>query len=288
MNWFCDLSGLNCLDLQRAVSDIQLQLNVTLAFLGLLIAFVIIFGIVSKWLTSRKQATTPSLSKLDRMGWRNQPEPALQKSHWWSDYWQGISTEFFGAVVTTVLLGLGVLIFEQYQDIQNRKAELILQMGSDERVWAIEAVRQLDVEGWLSDGALNNAILWNADLTNADLRLADLTNANLYGVNFTNARSNNANFMNAYLDAANFTNADLDDANFTNADLLFANFTNAYLDAANFMNANLRLADFNETIILPDGTNWTPDTDMARFTDPTHPNFWNPCVEVSPAPWYCE
>lgn len=31
---------------------------------------------------------------------------------------------------------------------------------------------------------------------------------------------------------------------------------------------------FDEATILPDGTKWTPRTDMRRFTDPNHPKFW--------------
>lgn len=345
MNWVCNLSGLNCIDLQQAISDVQLQLNVTLVFLGLLVAFIIIFGAVSKLLTARQHRKQPQLSKLDRMGWRQQPEPIQPKGSWWSDYWQGISTEFFGAVVTTILLGLGVLIFEQYQDIQNRKADLILQMGSDERVWAVEAVRQLSAEGWLTDGTLTNADLFDADLTNANLRNTDLTNAELVRADLTNADLRSATMTNANLDSADLTdailvaanltgaylfladmtNADLFDANLTNANLFLADMTNAnlflanltgaYLGSADLTDADLRSANltdaylgsadltdadlrnafltganFTEETILPDGANWTPDTDMARFTDPEHPDFWDICIEATPtsAPSYCD
>jgi DNA-binding NtrC family response regulator len=41
--------------------------------------------------------------------------------------------------------------------------------------------------------------------------------------------------------------------------------------------ANLQMAS------LPDGTNWTPDTGMARFTDPEHPEFWRSDDPGSPA-----
>ena len=35
-------------------------------------------------------------------------------------------------------------------------------------------------------------------------------------------------------------------------------------------------AQFDEQTILPDGTNWTTQTVIARFTDPQHPYFWQP------------
>jgi hypothetical protein len=69
---------------------------------------------------------------------------------------------------------------------------------------------------------------------------------------------------------------------------------------ANLLNANLTDAKFDETTVLPDAVweyvtqtdinitgYWTPDTDMSRFTDPEHPDFWDPCVELEQIPWYC-
>ena len=49
------------------------------------------------------------------------------------------------------------------------------------------------------------------------------------------------------------------------------------------MYANLTGADFAEDTRLPDGTHWTPDTDITRFTDPDHPRFWRSDDPESPA-----
>jgi len=40
--------------------------------------------------------------------------------------------------------------------------------------------------------------------------------------------------------------------------------------------AHLERAKLAEHTTLPDGTRWKPDTDLARFTDPDHPDFWRP------------
>jgi uncharacterized protein YjbI with pentapeptide repeats len=55
-----------------------------------------------------------------------------------------------------------------------------------------------------------------------------------------------------------------------------ANLGEVNLGGANLQGAILKRANLDEFTILPDGTKWTPDTDMARFTDPDHPDFWRP------------
>ncbi|MEL7433487.1 MAG: pentapeptide repeat-containing protein, partial [Chloroflexota bacterium] len=59
-----------------------------------------------------------------------------------------------------------------------------------------------------------------------------------------------------------------------------ANLSNTLLWNVNLSNANLKNADLTDAIfdetILPDKTVWTPDTDMTRFTNPEHPDFWSP------------
>lgn len=214
------------------------------------------------------------------------------KSSWWSGFWQGISTEFFGAVVTIILLGLGVVVFEQYQDIQNRKAALILQMGSDERVWAVEATRQLNALGWLEDGTLTRVDLQYADLTDANLGRANLTHTNLERANLTDANLGEAKLTDANLAYGNLTDTFLVNADLTNAYLLGVNLTDANLEYADLTGAyleyaNLTGARFSENTILPDNTNWTPDSDLTRFTDPDHPDFWDICVRDTIRPWYC-
>jgi hypothetical protein len=238
-----------------------------------------------------------------------QPDPESgtpRKSHD-SDFWQGISTEMVGAVITTILLGMLVLVLEQYQTVQNRKEELISQMGSPANDFALEAVRQLSVEYWLDDGSLQSANLMGANLQGANLMFANLRGANLLSANLRGA-----NIIYAELPEVEFYEADLRDAdlyysNFWGADFRYANLQdtdlhNAHLRDAIFRETNLQGANLYETnlrgatlenvnlqdVTLPDGTIWTDDSDMTHFTDANHPDFWNPCIEIDPAPWYCE
>jgi uncharacterized protein YjbI with pentapeptide repeats len=75
--------------------------------------------------------------------------------------------------------------------------------------------------------------------------------------------------------------ANLGEVNLGGANLQGASLFGAFLGGANLRRADLRgavlkRANLDEFTILPDGTKWTPDTDMARFTDPDHPDFWRP------------
>jgi len=55
------------------------------------------------------------------------------------------------------------------------------------------------------------------------------------------------------------------------------------LYVSNLQGATLDGATFDQTTTLPDKTLWTPDTDMTRFTDPDHPQFWRSENPWSPA-----
>ena len=65
-------------------------------------------------------------------------------------------------------------------------------------------------------------------------------------------------------------------ANLEGTDLYEANLQGAVLARANLEGAHLEGAFLSDYTTLPDGTKWTPDTDMTRFTDPKHPDFWFP------------
>ena len=73
----------------------------------------------------------------------------------------------------------------------------------------------------------------------------------------------------------------LRDGSLQGAILSGANLEGAYLVMANLqgavlIGANLQGAKFDDNTTLPDDTRWTRDTDMARFTDPEHPDLWRP------------
>ena len=104
--------------------------------------------------------------------------------------------------------------------------------------------------GWLTGANLYGAYLRGANLDRANLTDANLTGAHLTDANLRGADLTRANLTRAYLRGANLDRANLTDAHLYGADLRDAN-----LDRANLHGA-----------FLPDGTRWTPETDMQKWT----------------------
>jgi uncharacterized protein YjbI with pentapeptide repeats len=170
-------------------------------------------------------------------------------------------------------------------------------------------LRRLAEEGF----ALQQLPLIDIDLSGADLRGLDLSGANLSKAKLRAAKLAGANLQGAHLDAAQLIEADLRGAdlrgasleraylsgadlggarlggarlicslwrvNLVGADLEGADLSGAELFHTDLSGANLRGIRLGETKInsqtrLPDGQTWTAASDLARFTDPTHPQFW--------------
>lgn len=160
--------------------------------------------------------------------------------------------EFTGALILTGLLFLLVTIPGEKRAEYQLKKQLIRNMGSGDNGIALQAVDELRDRGWLFDDSL---IL--APLINANLQGANLVDANLMG-----AMLMNANLDDAYLVCANLEMAWMDRTKLRGANLRGANLTAANLGG-----------EMDETTTLPDGRRWGPDTDIARFTNPNHPDF---------------
>lgn len=140
-------------------------------------------------------------------------------------------------------IGITVLIIANANDVMNTQTEkkrLILQMGSPDNAFAIEAVRQLRVKGWLEDGTLADAYLFDAELCGAKLGEAELSRVNLNKAKLVHAALFDANLNNAKL-----IHADLGRANLSGAELIHADLRRANLSEANLGEANLGKADLS-------------------------------------------
>ena len=169
--------------------------------------------------------------------------------------------------IQSELIGIGasVLIIAnagEYVSILQEKKRLILQMGSPDNAFAIEAVRQLNAKGWLFDGSLEDVNLINANLSGANL-----SGANLYEANLSNANLSNANLERAFLGPGNLSNANLSNANLSGISMMSLNLSNANLSNANlshFMPGHIDISSSNlDGAKYTEGTTWPSDFDPA-------------------------
>lgn len=136
------------------------------------------------------------------------------------------------------------------------KADLIARLGSRVNEEAIRAAEELARHGWLHDGSLKKESLEVANLQGAPLMGAKLQEANLVV------------------------------ANLQGANLMLAKLHGAILLKANLQGAILQETELDAKTILPDGTHYAPEqgtAQLARFTDPNHPDFWRSDDPFSPA-----
>lgn len=220
-----------------------------------------------------------------------------------------LSALLIGLVPEAIGIGFTVFFLDkiyQRREIENLKKRLVREAGSRSNATAIVATEWMESEGWLigNDGLLKNAKLYDANLKNAWLPNINLSGAILLRANLDNAKLHNTNLQNvvAYnailsdviLQDANLENASFSGASLKRAKLQRTNLRGAHFMGADLTGASLKNAEFDnftawgfemsflgteinrKHTILPDGTIWTSEIDMKRFTNPEHPDFWQP------------
>ena len=184
----------------------------------------------------------------------------------YQDYHMNLYTEMIGVVVS---IGITVFVIdrvyerretarlkgqaqrEKVRETQELKERLVHQAGSRVNQIAVNAVEELRHNGWLQG---DDGLLEKADLTEANLRGANLKKANLQG---------------AWLTEANLQGAKLQWADLREAELIDAKFQGAQLQGADLRKAEMEEAKLDGAI-LPDGSEYTDETCLARFTSPAH------------------
>jgi hypothetical protein len=96
----------------------------------------------------------------------------------WGAALLNLGTEFIGAVAVYFVFELIIERVEARETekvaIEDKRAELITRMGSDEREVAVTAVNELRRRGWLTDGSLRRADLKGANLLGARVTAGQL------------------------------------------------------------------------------------------------------------------
>ena len=140
-----------------------------------------------------------------------------------------IYTELLSIITTVGILNFLAQKREERRDREQLKSLLVRQMGSRINEVAVPAVEELRAQGWLQDGSLVGADLWEADLTNAVLWRANLTKAQLHRAKLQNTNLTDANLQDAELNGAdiqhslllrtNLDGAKLEDVDLSGSDL---------------------------------------------------------------------
>ena len=197
----------------------------------------------------------------------------------WEDYYANISAEF-GSVAITVLI---IDTLSRRRQKQEEKQRLIRQMSNKDNGIALQAVEELKALNALKDGTLRRINLEEANLSGVRLGRVDLRQARMDFSNLSEGHLFFSNLERADMSGVDLSGSVLTGANLRSANLVASNFCGALLSEADLMNAKLDNAKFDENTRLPDNTNWNSDVDLARFTDPSHQQFWRSQMAESPA-----
>lgn len=250
------------------------------------------------WLTAQRVAwLLIALAMISGiLGYLSQHPDGFDLTTFAGDFYANVSSEFASIAITVLIIdGLNRRRDQRAAEINDRD-QLIRQLGSNVNEVARRAAEELRARGWLTDGTLQDcdlrvanleeAKLWDADLQGANLQWAKLKKVNLNGsvlvganltqANLQAARMRGADVRGANLFEAKLYRVDFHDARLCDVDLRGAHLEGARLDNADLSGAQCSGALFDTLTTLPDGTAWSGETDIARFTDPNHPDSWRP------------
>jgi len=190
------------------------------------------------------------------------------------DNYSNLSSVFLGAVVTVALVDSISRRIER-RSAASETTMALLSVDSHVREAALQRAR---AQNWLVDGtmsgmALGGVSLAAIDLEAAVLRRVDFVGATLSGSKFYKADLREATFIDAVCHDCDFTLANLRRARLYRAQLEGSHLGGADLRGASLANARLEGANvagcrMNRMTVLPDGSHWSPDRDLAEFVNP--------------------
>src|SRR4028119_458607 len=111
------------------------------------------------------------------------------------ELYANVGTELVGIAITVLFIDA---LNERRQEAQ-LKAQLIREMGSTDNGIALQAVREIEARGELTDGTLIGKKFKKADLDGAELQGADLRSTGFQGANLNGADLRGADLRGADL-----------------------------------------------------------------------------------------
>ncbi len=185
--------------------------------------------------------------------------------------------EAVGIVFTVAILDR----FAENRAIKHLQTNLQHQAGSKALDTAVSAIDRLRSENWLTtDSPIR--LLDGEDLRSANLHSAYLNQASFVGANLNGAKLQNTRMRGANLERASLQGTHLQGARLGEVNLKHANLENAIFDTSTILPDAQLLVDENGEVQRDENGKrlynnyWTPETDMSRYTNPDHPDFWQP------------
>lgn len=195
-------------------------------------------------------------------------------------FYANLGAEALSIIVTVLILDRLNETRAKVQRQIEKKAELIAELGGSSNDGVLRALRLIKHYEYDKDGSLRGANLQLANLRHANLRYvnmpevrldeARLDKADLIAANLSLAVLEGACLRNCKLVGANLSGADL-----TNSDLAYAELGYLVEEKGNPQRNYVRVRLSSDTL-LPNGMRWNEDIDLRMFTDPDHPEFWQP------------
>ena len=154
---------------------------------------------------------------------------------------KGMGPELAGIVIAAMTIDA---LAERRQE-KERKKILIAQMGSKQRDITELAIIELRNRGWLYDGSLRGADLWEANLSGANLDYANLSESDLTRANLDGAQLIDADLSRELLLEASLIGTRLSGANLSGSGLRGAKLRTAFLDRTDLSGADLAYGDLS-------------------------------------------
>lgn len=225
-------------------------------------------------MTIERESSSRLVTALGNCWVSRSPAPGLN----WARFARGLKWLLVLLVVTLIVLGLVAPPVVKRPDLLSLAGPFLAEAVDP----GLRPVAYLGADlAWAELGQakllaadMQRAVLIGADLSRADLRRAHLDSASLLGANLSRASLEGATLSRADLHWAHLNDADLSGTDLRQANLKGANLEYANLSGASLIHTNLRMAHLRGAT-LPDGSRWMPSSDLARFTDPAHPDFWS-------------
>ena len=186
---------------------------------------------------------------------------------WWGNWLQDVGTEMLGAAVTILLVEL--VIYQKRDEasrLDQARARRREHLTDQLKRAQTQEKRQKILDRMAQQDLLAEAWLYGLNLSQVRLDEWDLAAADLYEVNLAKASLQQANLADATLRRSNLSHANLSAADLSGADLVEANLDGADLLETNLKDADLDQARFSRNTRLPDGSYWSPTSDVNVFT----------------------